>query len=83
MFPYSGLLKDVRSPNCYSKDQINQLVNLCKVYKLKLAVLVQTFGHLEYVLKHSRYKNYSEEADNPISLCSLEQESLSLVMQIV
>jgi len=44
---------------------------------------VQTFGHLEYILKHSRYSDYLEEEENPISLCSLNKHSLSLVMQVI
>ena len=53
MFPYEGHLQPIASPKAYSKSQIESLVNLCKKQKLKIVVLVQTFGHLEYVLKRN------------------------------
>ena len=46
-------------------------------------MLIQTFGHMEYVLKHGRFHDYREQSDNPISLCSLKPESLDLVLQMI
>jgi hexosaminidase len=60
MFPFTGFLSQINSPNCYSKEQIQQLGSLCKNLGLKFSVLIQTFGHMEYVLKHSRFENYRE-----------------------
>ena len=83
MFPFTGFLQDIASPNCYSRKQIQDLVKVCKELGFKISVLIQTFGHLEFVLKHQRFSEYREQQENPISLCSLHKGSLDLVMQMV
>ena len=41
--------------------------------------LVQTFGHMEWVLKLERYRQLREEESNPQSICPSREESLDLV----
>lgn len=60
MFPFEGHLSSVASPKAYSRAQIQELVSYLKRKKLKIVVIVQTFGHLEYVLKRSRFLDYRE-----------------------
>ena len=79
MFPYEGHLASVASPKAYSREQIQYLVSFLKGRKLKIVVLVQTFGHLEYVLKRSRFMDYREQPDNPISICSLRKGAIQLI----
>jgi hexosaminidase len=59
-FPYEGNLKPLRGINFYTKDQISELVILMRNMKLKLIPLVQTFGHLEFVLKRDRFSHLRE-----------------------
>lgn len=59
------------------------MTSFLKRKKLKIVVLVQTFGHLEYVLKRNRFADYREQADNPISVCSLKQGSIELIASLV
>ena len=54
-------------------------MSFLKGRKLKIVVLVQTFGHLEYVLKRSRFMDYREQPDNPISICSLRKGAIQLI----
>jgi hexosaminidase len=54
MLPFEGSMRCVRRDKyaCYSQDQIDALVALITgELKLRLVPLVQTFSHLEYVLK--------------------------------
>ena len=60
MFPFEGHLKSVVSPKAYTREQIKMLANLLKRRNLKIIVLVQTFAHLEYVLKRDRFAEYRE-----------------------
>ena len=46
-------------------------------------VLVQTFGHLEYVLKRTQFAEFREQHDNPISICSLKKGSIDVIIQLV
>jgi len=83
MFPFEGHLKCVASSKAYTREQIKQLAQLLKRKHLKIVVLVQTFGHLEYVLKRSRFADYREQADNPISVCSLKRGSIEMVGSLI
>lgn len=60
MFPYDGNLRPLRCENNYSKQEILELVQLMEKYNLKLVPLVQTFGHLEFVLKRERFSHLRE-----------------------
>ena len=71
------------SPKAYSREQIQYLVSYLKRRNLKIIILVQTFGHLEYVLKHSRFIEYREEPDNPISICSLRKGAIELIGSLI
>lgn len=83
MFPFQGHLKSVASPKAYTLEQIQYMTSFLKRKKLKIVVLVQTFGHLEYVLKRNRFADFREQADNPISVCSLKQGSIELIASLV
>ena len=83
MFPFEGLLQSVASPKAYSREQIQYLVSYLKRRKLKIVVLVQTFAHLEYVLKRSRFVDYREQPDNPISICSLRRGAIELIGSMI
>ena len=83
MFPFEGHLQSVASSKAYSREQIQFLVSFLKRRKLKIVVLVQTFGHLEYVLKRSRFVEYREQPDNPISVCSLSKGAIELVTSLI
>lgn len=51
-FPFEGVYKVARADNHYSTEQIKEIVELVKSLNLKIIPLVQTFGHLEYLLKY-------------------------------
>ncbi|KAG7239806.1 hypothetical protein INR49_028394 [Caranx melampygus] len=54
MFPYEGelqLLKATAQP-AYSRQEILSLLELARSKSMEVIPLVQTFGHMEYVLKH-------------------------------
>ena len=73
----------MRGVNFYTKDQISELVILMRNLKLKLIPLVQTFGHLEFVLKRDRFSHLREQSDNYSSICPLNKESIELVCSMV
>jgi len=53
MFPYWGpIVQHVPALNAYSKNDIKTIVQEARKNNLEIIPLVQTFGHLEYVLKH-------------------------------
>lgn len=58
VFPYSE--KFTHAINTYTKEDIRVLLKLAKKSKIKVIPLVQTFGHLEFVLKVYKFFHLRE-----------------------
>lgn len=50
---------------------------------LEVIPLVQTFGHLEFVLKNHKYADLREQQDDLGSICPSNPDSLPLIKSIV
>ncbi|XP_058140937.1 hexosaminidase D isoform X2 [Dasypus novemcinctus] len=83
MFPYEGPLKLLRSEHAYSPSEIQEILHLAKLNQLEVVPLVQTFGHMEFVLKHQAFAHLREVAPFPSTLSPHEAESLALVGAMV
>ena len=51
MFPFWGPINNISARNAYTIEEVSGLVQAAKENSLTVIPLVQTFGHLEYVLK--------------------------------
>ncbi|XP_066496784.1 hexosaminidase D-like isoform X2 [Tiliqua scincoides] len=47
MFPFTGELEILKSPNAYSEEDIDKIQELAELNNLEVVPLVQTFGHVE------------------------------------
>lgn len=66
MFPYTGLsLNNTSAHNAYSTTTISQINQLAKDNHLEIIPLIQTFGHLEYLLKLPEHLHLREVPDQP------------------
>ncbi|XP_066962631.1 hexosaminidase D isoform X1 [Macrobrachium rosenbergii] len=83
MFPFKGRLAPLAAKNHYSRKQITNLVTACRNNGLEVIPLVQTFGHLEFALKHERFSHLREVPEFPQALCPSLNESLWLVNSII
>ncbi|XP_075421814.1 hexosaminidase D isoform X2 [Ascaphus truei] len=83
MFPFSGELEVLKSPYAYSEADIEKIQHLADINKLEVVPLVQTFGHMEYVLKHDKYRGMREVERYPNSLNPHAVETLPLVKMIL
>lgn len=45
--------------------------------------LVQTFGHMEFVLKHEQWRGLREVESYPSSMCPSNSETMSLVRNMI
>ena len=54
-FPFEGMLKDVATLNHYNKSDIYNILIKAKELGLEVIPLVQTFGHMEFILKHGQF----------------------------
>lgn len=82
-FPYEGYLTPLRGLNFYSKEQLYEIQELAKKYKLQIIPLIQTFGHLEFALKRERFAHLREQQYCYQSLCPLKGESKEFVLSMI
>lgn len=83
MFPYSGDLAITRSGQAYSDKDIRQIVVWAKEYGLEVIPLVQTFGHLEWILKHEKFAKYREVDRYAQVICLSNNDAVHLVKMAI
>ncbi|EZA46621.1 hexosaminidase D [Ooceraea biroi] len=80
MFPFT---EDIHAGNAYSKKDIAQIQNIAKNNQLTVIPLVQTFGHMEFVLKLDKYKDFREVPRYPQVLCPTYNKTLPLIYEMI
>ncbi|XP_073217770.1 hexosaminidase D-like isoform X1 [Lepidochelys kempii] len=83
MFPFKGELETLKSSYAYSEDDIEKIQRLAALNKLEVVPLVQTFGHVEFILKHDKYRYLREVERFPNSLNPHVPDTLSLLKSIL
>ncbi|GCB71112.1 hypothetical protein scyTo_0001461 [Scyliorhinus torazame] len=83
MFPYEGKLQVLRSPNAYSPSDIREIITLARMLNFEVIPLVQTFGHMEFVLKHKTFSHLREVKCFPNGLNPHKEESMELVKSMI
>uniref|UniRef100_A0A915BQL8 beta-N-acetylhexosaminidase n=1 Tax=Parascaris univalens TaxID=6257 RepID=A0A915BQL8_PARUN len=83
MFPYSGEIAILKRTIAYSEDEIAAILEIAKKNKLEVIPLVQTFGHLEFVLKYDRFSHLREDPEQMDTLCPSENESWTLITELL
>lgn len=83
MFPYQGDLQIVCQPDVYSVEEIQKIQSLAAKNELEVIPLVQSFGHLEFLLKHDKYYEIREAERYPNALCPSHPKSEDVIMDMV
>ncbi|NXF01179.1 HEXDC Hexosaminidase, partial [Smithornis capensis] len=83
MFPFKGELEILRSPYAYSEEDIERIQQLAEQHKLEVVPLVQTFGHVEFILKHKKYQHLREVERFPNSFNPHVPNTLTLLKSIL
>ncbi|XP_032521320.2 hexosaminidase D-like isoform X1 [Danaus plexippus] len=88
-FPYSGELVDIGSvlgcggDGMYSMDEVRQILQLARNCGLEVIQLIQTIGHMEFVLKHPLFQDLRELPYSPAVLCPSQHRSQLLVREML
>lgn len=82
-FPFSGALSSVTAHNAYKKKEIRYILEIAKNHDLQVIPLVQTFGHLEFILKLSEFKNLREVEEIPQSVCPTNNNTLVMIKMMI
>uniref|UniRef100_A0A914WNU3 beta-N-acetylhexosaminidase n=1 Tax=Plectus sambesii TaxID=2011161 RepID=A0A914WNU3_9BILA len=69
MFPYSGNLSVIRSGQSYTSDDISTIIKVARMNHLDVVPLVQTFGHMEWLLKHEEFRDIRELEGDATVIC--------------
>lgn len=84
MFPFTEPISEISANNKYSKTEIADIIALCKKLDLELIPLIQTFGHLEFSLKLSKFRFLREIDRFPTAVCPSKTDSFDkLIKHIV
>ncbi|XP_067042986.1 hexosaminidase D-like isoform X1 [Acropora muricata] len=83
MFPYKGKYKVLQAKSPYREEEIKQLLDAASENEMIVIPLVQTFGHLEFVLKLKEFSHLRETEHFTNSLCPNNKESLPMVIQLI
>jgi hypothetical protein len=77
-YPYG---KHPLIPNeyAYSRAEILSFVAFCNRLGVDVIPLQQSFGHVEYILRHSRYRSLREDAKDLSQVCPLKTTEDSLL----
>lgn len=85
MFPYEGDLKVLQNTSHppYSREDILSIQNVAKSKGLEVIPLVQTFGHMEFVLKHRSLWGLREVGQCLGTLSPHQERGRGLVMEML
>ncbi|EDV25367.1 uncharacterized protein TRIADDRAFT_2382, partial [Trichoplax adhaerens] len=82
MFPYKDNLKVLARTDAYTESEVNAIVQLAEEFKLLVIPLIQTFGHLEFMLKHQQFKHLRALSTSKKALCPCQNSSLPILLDM-
>ncbi|XP_053619440.1 hexosaminidase D-like isoform X2 [Plodia interpunctella] len=83
MFPYIGELAQIKNQDSYRRSELKNFLSVCKNTNIEVIPLVQTFGHMEYVLQFQQFRELREVDDHMDSICPSKLKSLDLIRNML
>lgn len=84
LMPIGGLSHSAQASGApYTIEEAKHLLEIADDCGLTVIPLVQTFGHLEYVLKHDQWKGLREVESFPSSICPSNSETMPLIRSMI
>ncbi|KAE9418228.1 hypothetical protein Angca_003478 [Angiostrongylus cantonensis] len=83
MFPYAGALSSIKNGNAYSVDETLDILQHANSVELSVIPLVQTVGHLEWILKTKEFASLRENASYPMVVCIANDLTLTLILDSI
>ncbi|MGC9318509.1 MAG: family 20 glycosylhydrolase, partial [Armatimonadota bacterium] len=77
-FPFEGEHEVVTSPSALTRPQLRRIVDEARDLGLRIIPLVQSIGHLEWLLRHDDYADIREEDQVRAQLCPSNERSLQV-----
>jgi hexosaminidase len=83
IFPYSGELAKFARKTAYNVSTIEWINQMTESNGLELIPLVQTFGHMEFALKHVEFASLREVPIYTDTICPSSDQSISLIRKMI
>lgn len=83
VFPYEGGLAEAKHGHAYSIEDVKKIKNLAKQNGLKIIPLVQTYGHLEWLLKVKKFAHLREVYEYPQVITPCLEESYTVLFDMI
>lgn len=83
MFPWTGVLSPLAATNAYTRRDVDEILQAAHSVHLEIIPLIQTFGHVEFALKHKEFSSLREVPESPQALCPSLNTSLDFVHQMI
>lgn len=83
MFPWTGALSPLAALNAYTRRDVEEILEAARSVHLEVIPLIQTFGHVEFALKHKEFSSLREVSDSPQALCPSLNASVDFVHQMI
>uniref|UniRef100_A0A0N5A9J8 beta-N-acetylhexosaminidase n=1 Tax=Syphacia muris TaxID=451379 RepID=A0A0N5A9J8_9BILA len=83
MFPYKGRLAAAKNGNAYSMEDVHRILSSARNHGLEIIPLLQTFGHLEWILKLEDFSHLREAAAYPQVICFASEEAMDLIKEMI
>uniref|UniRef100_A0A914H4S7 Beta-N-acetylhexosaminidase n=1 Tax=Globodera rostochiensis TaxID=31243 RepID=A0A914H4S7_GLORO len=83
MFPYKSGLSVLARKTAYNETTIEQLKESANAIGLDFIPLVQTFGHLEFALKHQEFSSLREDPNWLDTICPSNERSIWLIREMI
>ncbi|CAJ0582316.1 unnamed protein product, partial [Mesorhabditis spiculigera] len=83
MFPYTGRLASAINTDHYSMEDVNAILSKAHSLGLTIVPLVQTFAHLEWILKLEEFRKYRTVDEYPQVLCLANKDGVDLIKESV
>ena len=83
MFPFWGTLRNISAKNAYTQRDVQNIQKWAAQNDLIVIPLVQTFGHLEFVLKLDEFKELREVPIYPQSICPSQDKSWQVIQEMI
>lgn len=81
-FPYQRH-PEAAAPLALSPEQVRTLLAVAAEHHVQVIPLLQTLGHVEYILKHPRYAALRERAGDISQFCPCEAGSLAVITELL
>lgn len=82
-FPFEEYVSLKNPKYCFTDEQLRLILHTAQQNFIEVIPLQQSFGHLEYVLKHENYKHLRETPEDLGELCPCNPESLKLSCALI